>query len=349
VRQVSVLGNMSPFFHQDNPYHMNSSSCRSAQTRPAVFSVTSSAHPLTIIALLGTLIWGGCSKPPQEPAPASSRSETHLTFDIRGEVVGVDLERRILLVHHEEIPNYMPAMTMEFKIGEADITSFQEGQKLSAKMIDEKNGDFLLEGIRILDTAKDSIVSAAARDLKEDTHIRGKNAFREVGETAPRFALFNQDGAVVNFDQLRGKQVVLNFIFTRCPVATMCPAATERMARLQRLVKERGVSDVHLVSISLDPTYDTPPVLKAYAANRGIETTNFSFLTGPESAVRDLLTQFGVIAERGDNIWKHSLATLLIDRTGKIVHRVDGSTWDPSDFLLRLESSGSQGAVSSQP
>jgi protein SCO1/2 len=86
----------------------------------------------------------------------------------------------------------------------------------------------------------------------------------------------------------------------------------------------------------LDPSYDTPPVLKAYASARGIDTANFSFLTGPESAVRDLLTQFGVIAEKTDNVWKHTLSTLLIDRDGKIVHRVDGSTWEPEEFLSRL-------------
>jgi protein SCO1/2 len=77
-------------------------------------------------------------------------------------------------------------------------------------------------------------------------------------------------------------------------------------------------------------------VLKGYAAARGIDTRTFSFLTGPETAVRDLLTQFGVIAEKGDNIWKHTLATLLIDRDGKIAHRVDGSTWEPDEFLRRL-------------
>lgn len=289
-----------------------------------------------LIAAIGTV---GCSKnqaattSATKPAPAP---EITATFDLRGEIVRVVVEKRVLMVHHEEIPNYMPAMTMEFKIGEADPSVFKEGQKIAAKMIDEKNGDFRLEGIRILDVAKDSIVQAAARKLKEDTFVLGKNAYREIGEKAPTFALYDQNGDVFSLDQLRGKRVVLNFIFTRCPIATMCPAATARMTSLQRLAKEKNIPDLHLVSISLDPTYDTPPVLKGYAAARGIDTASFSFLTGPESAVRDLLTQFGIIAEKSDNIWKHSLATLLIDRDAKIAHRVDGSTWEPEDFLKRL-------------
>lgn len=240
------------------------------------------------------------------------------------------------MVHHEEIPDYMPAMTMEFKIGDADITSFKEGQKLAARMIDEQNGDFLLEGIRILDPSKDSIITDAARELKQDTFVRGKGAYREIGEAVPQFTLYDQNGDVMTFARLTGKRVVLNFIFTRCPIATMCPAATARMVALQQLAREKNIPDLHFVSISLDPDYDTPPVLKGYAAARGIDTTNFSFLTGPESAVRDLLTQFGVIAEKSDNIWKHTLSTLLINREGRIAHCVDGSMWEPEDFLKRL-------------
>jgi protein SCO1/2 len=130
--------------------------------------------------------------------------------------------------------------------------------------------------------------------------------------------------------------VVLNFIFTRCPVATMCPASTAKMATLQRLARERGIRDFQLISITLDPAYDTPPVLKSYAEGRGLDASNFNFLTGPEPAIRSLLTQFGVIAEPGENIWKHTLATLLIGRDGKILHRIDGSAWEPDDLLKRL-------------
>lgn len=230
----------------------------------------------------------------------------------------------------------MPAMTMEFTLGDADLSSFREGQHITATMVDDGTDFYALEGIRIVDTAKDQVVAAAARALKEDTTIRGRGAYREVGEAAPLFALYDQDGAVVQFDRLRGKRIVLNFIFTRCPVATMCPAATARMAALQQQAHQRKIPDLQLISISLDPTYDTPPVLKAYAQSRGIDTIDFSFLTGPEDAVRSLLVQFGVLAERSENVWKHTLATVLIDRDGRILHRVDGSAWEPEEFLQRL-------------
>ena len=118
----------------------------------------------------------------------------------------------------------------------------------------------------------------------------------------------------------------------------MCPASTLKMMGTQKLARESGVNNIEFVSITLDPAYDTPAVLKDYATARGIDTTNFSFLTGPENAIKDLLTQFGVIAEFDGNLLKHTLSTLLIDENGRIIHRADGSAWEPADFVAKMRS-----------
>ncbi|MEI6861795.1 MAG: SCO family protein, partial [Verrucomicrobiota bacterium] len=148
--------------------------------------------------------------------------------------------------------------------------------------------------------------------------------------------LYDQEGQVASAARFRGKQILLNFIYTRCPIATMCPAATLNMMAVQRQAHAAGVTNLQLVSITLDPEYDTPAVLSAYAKARGIDTANFAFLTGPERAIRDLLLQFGVDAEFKDGVLKHSLATLLIDADGKIIWRVDGSQWSPEEFVRKL-------------
>jgi protein SCO1/2 len=129
---------------------------------------------------------------------------------------------------------------------------------------------------------------------------------------------------------------VLNFIYTRCPIASMCPAATLKMMAAQKLARAAGIANVDFVSITLDPAHDTPGVLREYAAVRGIDTSNFSFLTGPEGAIRDLLTQFGVIAEFDGDLIKHTLATLVIDERGRIALREDGSAWDPNEVVAHL-------------
>jgi protein SCO1/2 len=109
------------------------------------------------------------------------------------------------------------------------------------------------------------------------------------------------------------------------------------MAQLQKAAKEAGAKNFELVSISLDPEYDTPGVLKEYAQIRGLDTSNWSFLTGPDIAVRHLLAQLGVIREFEGATIKHTLATVLINEEGKISHRADGSVWQVDEFVRRLK------------
>lgn len=294
----------------------------------------SNAALLLAVTLLGV---GGCSRreePSAVKAPAASTAPA--SYPLRGEVISLDATRKILVVKHEEIKGYMPAMTMEFVVSAADLAAAKPGQRIRGEMIPSKDGDFRLERIWPDDQAAEGAIAASAWMLRQDTHHRGKNVYREVGETVPDFALYDQEGRVVQSARFRGKQVMLNFIFTRCPVATMCPASTMKMMTAQRLAKEAGVTNVEFVSISLEPSYDTPAVLKEYAAARGIDTTNFSFLTGPDKAIKDLLAQFGVIAELDKDFLKHTLTTLLIDENGKIVHRFDSSAWEPQEFVAKM-------------
>ena len=117
----------------------------------------------------------------------------------------------------------------------------------------------------------------------------------------------------------------------------MYPSASVRMISRQRQAADLLIKDFQLLSISMDPVYDTPEVLREYAEARGVDPVNFQFLTGTEAAVRRLLAQFGVIAEPSENIWKHTLATVLIERDGRIAQRVEGASWDPEIFLRLLQ------------
>ncbi|MEO6244027.1 MAG: SCO family protein [Opitutaceae bacterium] len=300
-------------------------------------------------ARLGALVlvfagWGGgCArnepldaKPAVASSPAPAGKPKEERYPLTGEILRVEAERRVLIVQHDEIKGYMPAMTMEFVVSPGDLALAKPGQKIRGEMVPVEGGDFRLEKIWPADKAVADAVTAGALQLRQETHTRGKNAYREIGETVPDFALYDQNGGVVQSARFRGKQIMINFIFSRCPVATMCPAATIKMMGVQRLAHEAGVRNLELVSITLDPTYDTPGVLKEYAEARGIDTSNFSFLTGPANAIKDLLTQFGVIAEFEGDLIKHTLTTLLINADGKIAHRADGSGWEPAEFVAKL-------------
>ena len=304
-------------------------------------------------ALLGSAWLGiialtaGCAKPAAgdgtvgastTATAAKSEPGKGERYPLTGQILRVEPERSVLVVRHDEIKGYMPAMTMEFVVSKADLGVAKAGQRIRAELVPAKDGgDFRLEKIWPDDKVSADTIAASALQLRQDTHTRGKNAYREIGETVPDFALYDQSGAVVQSSRFRGKQIMLNFIFSRCPDAKMCPAATAKMMTTQKLARDAGVQNLELVSITLDPAYDTPGILKEYAELRGIDTSNFSFLTGPENAIRDLLTQFGVIAQFQGDILQHTLATLLIDPNGKIAHRTDGSAWEPQDFVAKMK------------
>jgi protein SCO1/2 len=277
-----------------------------------------------------------CSRSDKPPvAGIAPASPAEIRYPLRGEIIAVNRQQKTLTISHEAIPGLMPAMTMEFSVGDGDVGTAKAGSHIRGELV-RHGDDFHLERIWPDDRVSVASVAAATNALRQDTAVRGAAVYREVGEKIPEFALYDQDGQVVSASRFRGRQIMLNFIYTRCPVATMCPAATLRMMAVQEAARTAGVKNLELISITLDPANDTPGALREYAAARGIDTGNFSFLTGPEPAIRDLLAQFGVIAEFRDGLVRHTLATLLIDEQGRIIHRADGSEWLVDEFVEKM-------------
>jgi protein SCO1/2 len=272
--------------------------------------------------------------------PANRAAEDGLKrYPLTGEVVSADPARNLLIVTHDEVPGLMKAMTMEFTVAPGDAVIAKAGSRIRGTLVEVKPGEFRLEQIWPDDPLAKSRIEAAQRDLQQDTTIRGKGAYREIGESMPNFTLYDQDGRVVDAASFHGKRILLNFIYTRCPDLKMCPAATLKMIATQKAAREAGITDLQLVSITFDPEYDTPGVLHDYAAARGIDTTGFSFVTGPLPAVQNLLRQFGIEAIFEGPLIKHNLSTVLFDREGRIIHRTVGSQWEPEDFLGKLRRS----------
>lgn len=103
----------------------------------------------------------------------------------------------------------------------------------------------------------------------------------------PAFALRDQTGAELTEAWLRGKVTIVDFIFTRCD--TICPALSLKFARLEEQTKDLG-DEVQLLSFSVDPAYDTPEVLAAYAAKFDADPARWRFVTGEPAAIERLVT-----------------------------------------------------------
>ena len=284
--------------------------------------------------VLTLLLLIGCGQNEQNLELGAGDEEGHLLV---GEIKAIDEANSLLKVAHEDIPGFMPAMTMDFSVSEGDLRNAKVGQRIKARMVRDEEGGFQLKRLWPLNDED-------ARDLKEYNQRLQKQLkdlplgrYLGEGDESAEFAMLDHRGSVLTSDDLRGEPLVMNFIFTRCPDANMCPLSTTKMGRLQKLSSEAGLR-VNFVSVSMDPEFDTPGVLRQYAEAYSIDGDNFYFATGPKTAVRNLLRSYGVTAiEKVDTIM-HSLATVLIDQDGGIVLRSEKSAWDPEAYLETLKS-----------
>jgi protein SCO1/2 len=180
-------------------------------------------------------------------------------------------------------------------------------------------------------------VNNVNRLLRRDTLSLGESMIRSVGDSLPPFALYDQDGHVITTDYFDGSVTVVNFIFTRCSIAEMCPASTLRMKKLQMLASKTKVAHVKFLSITLDPEFDTPGVLKSYALAYDLNEENFRLGTSTKTTIDDLTRQFGIFRKDVNDLpLDHTMRTLIINSKRQIIYQFPGSQWAAEDFLARL-------------
>ena len=140
------------------------------------------------------------------------------------------------------------------------------------------------------------------RLLRRDTLSMGQDVIRTVGDQVPPFALYDQNGKVLTSEFFDGSTTVLNFIFTRCSVAEMCPASTRKMKQLQSLSAKIKIPFVQFLSVSLDPEFDSPGVLKTYARGYDLNESNYKLGTARKTVIDDLTRQLGISRKKEDGL-----------------------------------------------
>ncbi|MDR2983023.1 MAG: SCO family protein [Puniceicoccales bacterium] len=227
--------------------------------------------------------------------------------------------------------------TQEYFVGAGDLQAGYVGKTVRGESL--KSGKSLrLENIWPNDEQSAKAVQLATNAIVDDTARRSRGSvFRKKGEAIPPFALWNQYGDLVRAENLKGKRLVLNFIFTRCKNPEMCPRQSTQMAKLQKDLSVKKIPDVQFLTITFDPDYDTPGILKSYADAREVDGSNYFFLTGPKEQINALMRQFGILTVREDGTINHNVATLLVGADGKILYRRDGPVWKSEDFISQLE------------
>jgi protein SCO1/2 len=171
-------------------------------------------------------------------------------------------------------------------------------------------------------------LEAKGKLSSNSTQFRSSRHPRQPQHPNDLSSLINQDGDQFSFERLKGRTVVMNFIFTHCP--SSCPMQTRALTAVQRTVPKSLQHRVQFVSVSMDPARDTPPVLKQYASSLGADLTNWSFVTGADEEITWLHQHFDAKVKRIDGgQFDHRVAVYLLDASGRFIQRYTGDLDQP--------------------
>ena len=291
---------------------------------------------ITIPVLLLIVFAAGCRKP-QPAAPAVTK-----TFKIRGKIVATDVAAGKITLDHEAVPGFMDAMIMPYKLADPSIMSeLHPGDKISADvMVDQITPD-PTGGYKNARLDNIVIIAQAKPDYKPAVQYHVPAA----GDQVPNFALLNQSGKMIHLAQFKGRVVLMTFIYTRCTLADFCPRMSRNFAEIDKdLASDPGLyAATHLVSVSFDPTYDTPAVLKSYGGAYTGEYTkekfaHWDFAAPPVKELAAMTEFFDVGVMPGENkSLTHSLSTVLIGKDGKVVAWYPTNDWQPAEMVAAVK------------
>jgi protein SCO1/2 len=254
-------------------------------------------------------------------------------FDLKGKVVVVNKSDGTVTLAHEAIPGYMAAMTMDYPVKDKWVLDVAKpGQTLQATLVVASDRAWL-QDVVISETPKgnsDSLVSPVPDPL---------------GQTVPDFTLINQDGKPIHFHQYHGKALLLTFIYTRCPLPDYCPRMSKNFAQIlaQISADPKLAPATRLLSISIDPDYDKPAVLRSYAldvAGNPHPFDHWDFASGTSEQVRTVAEFFGLKYWKDSGQIVHALVTALVGPDGKVAKVYRGNDWQPAEVLADLQASG---------
>lgn len=262
-------------------------------------------------------------------AAASACSRTR-QYELRGQILAVDRERQEITIKHDDIPGFMPGMTMPFKVKDPRLLEGrQAGDLVTAILVVEDATGYLSAVERTGHAALTAPPPAPRVEILEP------------GQPVPDVRLIDHTGTARPLSSWRGRVLAVTFIYTRCPLPDFCPL----MDRHFKAVQDQVLADpamrerVALLSISFDPGFDTPQVLAAHAARSGADARVWQFLTGEREAIAAFASRFGtsIIRDESDSAdITHNLRTAVIASDGTLVTVFKGTDWAPGDLLQAL-------------
>jgi protein SCO1/2 len=253
-------------------------------------------------------------------------------YNAEGLVLRVEREKQTVVISHREIRGYMPAMAMPFRVqNAAQLEGLVPGSRVDFQLEVGGRGAVVRNLRRRVPTTE-----GVAEDNGGKLRLPPTPDKLSIGAVVPDFSLIDQLSRPVRLSGFRGNVVALNFIYTRCPLPDVCPRLSAGFARLQKRFPGR---DPVLLSVTLDPQYDTPAVLAPYANAWRADPARWHFLTGDLAEVQRIAGRAGIIYWPEEGLLTHTSETAVIARDGKLVALIEGSGYSAEQLgdLIALE------------
>jgi protein SCO1/2 len=254
-------------------------------------------------------------------------------FQVKGVIKAIRPARKEIEIKHEAIPDYMPAMTMPFDLKDAnELAGLKPEQPISFRLT-VTDTDGWVDQIKALGPPQVTETNAAAPSAVRV--VRPLN----IGEQLPEFHLTNELGQPITATQFKGQALAITFLFTRCPFPTFCPRLANDFADTQDklLGLQGGPTNWRLLTISFDPEFDRPAVLKSYALAHHYDPAHSTFATGDLGEITSMGDLFG-LAFWHDSTGSitHNMRTVVIDANGRLQKVFEGKDWTSAELAAEI-------------
>ena len=268
----------------------------------------------------------------QQTAAGVPPSATQI-FSVTGVVKELKPDGKMIVIQHEEIPNYMQAMTMPFEVRDTnELAGLKPGDRISFRMlVTEKDGWI----DKLTKFGSTHVAEPPPRDPFR--RVRFVEPLK-VGDRLPDYAFTNELGQVIHLADFQGQALAFTFIFTRCPFPNFCPRMSSNFADAYKKLSSApdAPKNWRLLSISFDPEHDRPELLKSYAKRYQYETNHWSFATGALIDIDAITEQFGLMFPREGAGFNHNLRTVVVDAQGKVQKVFTGNEWKVEDLVAEI-------------
>jgi|SRR5580704_7146876 protein SCO1/2 len=267
--------------------------------------------------------------------------------DVTGLLLAADPSHQTITVSCKEIPGYMEAMVMSFRVKDSLPQGLQAGVMVDFTLIIENDSSFA-EGVHVRPFESLELDPTEARRLKlVENASSAKPPSADVlrsGDPVPDFRLTDQNQQAVSLRQFRGKIVAMTFIYTRCPLPDYCVRLSNNFGVLQRRFKSLMGRDLVLLTVVIDPVHDQPAELKNYARTWKADSGSWHFLTGTVADIQRLCRFFDMSFYPDEALFVHSFHTVIIGRSGRLAANLEGNNFTAQQLgdLVQTVASGKE-------